>query len=157
MSSDNGPRFVFAQNNWTRVSIELYSKYTGQYHSMKGTAVEAVGNATGWENWQRDGKQEHATGEAEYNAARAKGYAEGTSDRLMGKKDTVVGSITGDRSQEASGGYSTLRIYVSMLIFLKAMCVTTKAKLNRSSTSKHKLQLCHKFSCSTNPCIILSA
>jgi len=79
------------------------SKQSGQFHSMKGSAVETVGNATGAESWQGSGKEEHAKGEGEYDAARAKGYAEGTGDRLKGKKDTVVGSVTGDRSQEASG------------------------------------------------------
>jgi len=36
------------------------SKATGQYHSAKGTAVEAVGNVTGAQSWQQSGKQEHS-------------------------------------------------------------------------------------------------
>lgn len=36
------------------------SKTTGQYHSAKGTVVEAVGNLTGAQSWQQSGQQEHA-------------------------------------------------------------------------------------------------
>ena len=85
------------------VLIISNSKSNGQFHSVKGTIVETIGNATGLQDWQTSGKEEHASGEAEYNAAQAKGYVEGTKDRVGGRKDAIVGAMTGDRQQEATG------------------------------------------------------
>ena len=85
------------------IADSIYSKVNGQFHSVKGTVVESVGNVTGATSWVDSGKQEHAAGEAEYNAAQAKAWAEGVSDRVAGKKDAVIGAVTGDRSQETRG------------------------------------------------------
>jgi uncharacterized protein YjbJ (UPF0337 family) len=95
-----------------------------EFHSAKGNIVESIGGLTGSTDWQRSGQEEHARGEAEVNAAKAKGqspgycllshwcsyveigvigYAEGGMDRIEGKKDSVVGAITGDKQQQMSG------------------------------------------------------
>lgn len=57
---------------------------TGQLHSVKGTVVEAIGNATGATSWEQSGKEEHASGEAEMVAAQAQGYIDGTKNRILG-------------------------------------------------------------------------
>ena len=58
---------------------------------------------TGAQSWTDSGRQEHSQGEAEYNAAQAKGYVDGTQDRVGGKVDAVMGAVKGDRQQEAAG------------------------------------------------------
>jgi uncharacterized protein YjbJ (UPF0337 family) len=79
------------------------SKASGRYHSAKGTVVESLGDVTGIKSWKDSGNQEHTAGEAEVQAAKSKGYTEGTLDRVGGKKDGVVGAVAGDRQQEAAG------------------------------------------------------
>ena len=96
----------------------FYSKTTGQYRSMKGTVVETIGNMTGSEAWQKSGRDEHAQGEAEYNAAQTKGFTQGVQDRLVGKKDAVVGAVTGDKQQQTAGESRSKRFRVHMLTAL---------------------------------------
>ncbi|KAF7363573.1 putative Hmp1-mismatch base pair and cruciform DNA recognition protein [Mycena sanguinolenta] len=70
-------------NNWT--STGEPNQTSGQFHSVKGTVVETIGNVTGLESWQTSGKEEHA------------------ADRIEGKKDSVLGAITGDKTQQMQG------------------------------------------------------
>ena len=97
-----------------------------------------IGNLTGSESWQQSGREEHAQGEAEYKAAQAKGYVEGTVDRLTGKKDAVVGAVTGDRQQEAAGQYRISVAYRGLRAdsYMKVISVMTRARLSKRSTSK---------------------
>jgi hypothetical protein len=48
-------------------------------------------------------------GELESKAAQAKNYGEATADRAEGIKDKLVGKVTGDKAQEASGAYPSRR------------------------------------------------
>ncbi|KAL1710174.1 hypothetical protein EV121DRAFT_193203 [Schizophyllum commune] len=79
------------------------SKTSGQYHEKKGGIKETIGNALGLGGTASAGQTEHHQGRGEYDASRAEGWTEGAGDRVTGKKDSVVGSVTGDRSQQHSG------------------------------------------------------
>ena len=63
---------------------------------------------TGSTSWQQSGKEEHVSGEAEYDAAQAKGYAEGLKDRVGGYKDSVVGAFKGDEAKQVAGKTITI-------------------------------------------------
>ncbi|CUA74799.1 hypothetical protein RSOLAG22IIIB_11493 [Rhizoctonia solani] len=79
------------------------SKFNGQFHSIKGTLVEVIGNLFGWTSWTESGRKEHEAGEAETTAAQAQAFAEGTVDRIVGRKDAIVGAIVGDEAQQIAG------------------------------------------------------
>ncbi|KAI6014673.1 hypothetical protein EDC04DRAFT_2870648 [Pisolithus marmoratus] len=90
-------------DNQNQTQNQEPSKLSGQFHSVKGSAVEAIGDATSASSWSQSGKEEHSRGEGEYKAAQAKGYVEGTTDRVGGYKDSVLGAVSGDKDQQLAG------------------------------------------------------
>ena len=75
----------------------------GQLHSVKGTAVETIGNLTGSTYLQQAGGDEHAAGEQQVDAAKLKNQGEAVKGKIAGTKDSVVGAVTGDSQQQVSG------------------------------------------------------
>ena len=71
-----------------------------------------IGDLTGSTSWKNSGQEDQAKGQAEHKAAQAKGYGEGTLDRLAGAKDSIVGAITGDKTQQATGAFSFQFLFV---------------------------------------------
>jgi uncharacterized protein YjbJ (UPF0337 family) len=107
-----------------------YLRFSFQLCLRPRPQFQAVGGSTEPSVLTKDGKERHDKGEAEIKAAEAKQYAEGTVDRVVGKKgesrafvsffcyfeyvcadrivharsvDAIVGAITGDSAQELSG------------------------------------------------------
>ncbi|CAH7666632.1 hypothetical protein BY996DRAFT_4580088 [Phakopsora pachyrhizi] len=79
------------------------SKFSGNFNSTIGGLKEQVGHAIGSTDLESSGAQQKTKGDAEYKAAQAQGYAEGTKDRVSGKVDNVIGAVTGDKSQQIEG------------------------------------------------------
>jgi len=65
---------------------------------------EAIGNTTGLESLETSGKKRQAEGDVEFKQAQAQGYVKGAMDYVAGTVEDVKGSLTGDSSQEVSGG-----------------------------------------------------
>ncbi|KAE9397587.1 mismatched base pair and cruciform DNA recognition protein [Gymnopus androsaceus JB14] len=86
MSSSNGP-----------------DKTSGNFHSVKGTVVDTIGQAINSTEWQKAGKEEHAKGEAETKAAETEGWIQGTVDQVKGYTKNLVGAATDDKSKQVEG------------------------------------------------------
>jgi hypothetical protein len=98
---------------------------------------------TGAKSWTESGSQEHASGETEYKAAQAKGYAEGLKDNIGGKKDSVVGAITGDRQQQITGMCSCFTHFAAPITNSVDPQVTLSRIRDRpSKTLTARLELC---------------
>jgi len=89
---------------------------------------------TGSTLWQQSRKEEHALGEAEYNATQAKGYAEGLTDCVGGYKDSVVGAIKGDKAQQVAGEFANTPFFFDLAHpFVSFTQVTSARRGERSS------------------------
>ncbi len=119
-----------------------------------GTAKEAFGNTTGYTSWSDAGKQQHAEGEAEITAAKAKGYVDGTLDRVEGKKDAVVGAFSGDKTQQVSGTHlpSALIVGWKISLYSQATFDMTRVSPNSKQTSNGGRLLFGSSNYTTNNC-----
>ncbi|KAI5481115.1 hypothetical protein MNV49_005550 [Pseudohyphozyma bogoriensis] len=79
------------------------SKLNAQVNTTVGGVRETVGEQMGWQDTQKAGMEQKAMGDAEYKDAQARGYVQGTKDRVEGKIDNVIGAVTGDSEQQLSG------------------------------------------------------
>jgi len=79
------------------------SKINAQYNQAAGSAKQLVGalvDPIAGTQLGTTGNNQYNEGVAEQKAAEAKGYAEGTVDRVSGKVDNVVGAVTGDTAKQ---------------------------------------------------------
>ncbi|KAH8828686.1 hypothetical protein DL96DRAFT_1595355 [Flagelloscypha sp. PMI_526] len=83
----------------------MSDKVNAQLRNATGNVQETVGKTLGSDSMQRSGYENQAQADAQMNQSKAKGYAEGTGDRIQGKFQSVGGAITGDKSQQHKGDY----------------------------------------------------
>ncbi|EUC57567.1 mismatch base pair and cruciform DNA recognition protein Hmp1, putative, partial [Rhizoctonia solani AG-3 Rhs1AP] len=79
------------------------SRIRGEIKSVSGTLQRAVGSIVRAHGFAGRGRDRHNRGVAEVTAAKAKGYASGTGDRVRGKGHSILGGITGNRGRQARG------------------------------------------------------
>ncbi|QRV75468.1 CsbD domain-containing protein [Ceratobasidium sp. AG-Ba] len=79
------------------------SRIGGQFKSVTGSLQRAVGTLVRAHGVAGRGRDRHNRGVAEVQAAKARGYASGTSDRVRGKGHSILGGITGNRKRQARG------------------------------------------------------
>ncbi|TPX64078.1 hypothetical protein SpCBS45565_g06168 [Spizellomyces sp. 'palustris'] len=81
----------------------MASRQSGIADKATGAAKETVGNVTGNEQWQAEGKAQNLKGNAENEGAKAQNRAEATGEGISGWAKQTWGAITGNDSKEAEG------------------------------------------------------
>lgn len=77
--------FTFTQSTTFSSNMpDAPSKVSGNMTAAGGSVKETVGKAIGNESMQCQGAGQKAQGNAEVEAAKAKGYAQGTGEKMAG-------------------------------------------------------------------------
>jgi len=85
------------------------SKVHGNLSAATGSVKENVGWAFGNRSMEANGKAENAKGNAEIEAAKAKGYAEGVVDNVSGSVKNGVGQVLGNERMRVEGEAERLK------------------------------------------------
>ncbi|KAL3158374.1 hypothetical protein ABBQ38_010613 [Trebouxia sp. C0009 RCD-2024] len=78
------------------------SRASGNTKSTIGSIKENVGGLVS-DQWAADGKAQRTEGDAEVEAAKTKGYAEGAGDSLAGGVKKNMAKVTGNDAKQAEG------------------------------------------------------
>ena len=154
----------------SKTSENAPSKATGQYHSAKGTVVEAVGNLTGAETWQQSGKEEHAVSasnilrmvenltihyrlvKAKSRLARPAGMQRALVTDLRVRRTRSSAPLRGTASNRHLGALTTEPMAVMCLMSSTGILNKTSARQARSTTRSTDFS---NLSC-TSPCTLCS-
>ncbi|DBB03107.1 hypothetical protein WJX77_004682 [Trebouxia sp. C0004] len=78
------------------------SRAGGNAKSTAGSIKENLGGLVS-DQWAAEGKQQRVEGDAEVEAAKTKGYAEGAGDSLAGGLKKNLHKVTGNDAKQAEG------------------------------------------------------
>ncbi|KAJ9065647.1 hypothetical protein DSO57_1031452 [Entomophthora muscae] len=79
------------------------SKVSGTFNNAKGAVRQTAGKVVGSDEMQAKGAAEKAEGQAETQAAKTKGHAEGTGSSVKGSVKDTVGGVIGNEKMQAEG------------------------------------------------------
>ena len=85
------------------INTRISSPYSGNIDAVTGTIKQNIGYAIGNEQMEAEGALTRAHGNAEVEAARVKGYAEGVVNDVKGTVKNAAGNVIGNEQMRAEG------------------------------------------------------
>jgi uncharacterized protein YjbJ (UPF0337 family) len=99
------------------------SETHGQMQNKLGEVQETAGKMMGSDNMQAKGNEKQVKGTTEEMAAKASNLMGAAYDQVTGAAQNVVGAVTGNKTDQASGTYFSL-----LAVLLRPLIIVAQAR-----------------------------